>query len=948
MPINCFEKYGVKELSNKFKELVDKGMNEHEAARKVIIEEHSKIEGRLNEARKKLGIKTIPLSKHEDISKQVEQISKTNQDAIQEQSASGVLQHPQEGVGETGSERERMESSIEGNEPPGTQIPKEGEGAGKEEGDLGELPFDVGGGGSLGIRHESQERRAGILGEEQPVRGAGVTVEEAIEHGRDLMSDGKDPQKVAADFKKDGKISFDAISLVRAEYERLGRATNKAADDFGTNSKEYKDAVEAERKWYNDTVKPMQTEWHKSGQAQQGETDIDTGSFTGLSRAVREKTGKPLNQAQEAKVKELSGKVKKLEKEVEDLKSKLTEVIDKNAGKEIGKSTKERAKDLANKIRDNAKLHKPGSFSAATPASLVWDAAVEVVAKTIEAGGTIAQAIQNGITDIRKSDWYKSLKDAEQKKAEDEFIDFHVSQEPNDILTRFQYKKGDKFTPDEIKAIWDYAKENYIDKGTSFDDMVHGVSMELGLSPQQVRSALAQPKGARQLTNRMYQKQYQRNQAVNTAKAWVQGANTSPVIKVLKSIPAFFFGLKVFGHGTVGMVTHAGMNIFRPTAWKQYWPNFFRQFQYAYGNTAKYEQAMQDLRRDPDFIFWKRNGLAVDPTEKYDDYQFISKYFGKLGKAGDRGFNALKVYRLAQAKAIWKTLSNVEKADPETPKEIAKIVNHSTGTSKVPLPNAANYAFFAPRLEWARWNKLIVQPAKAVHTFVNWNNATPAEKVAAKIVAKRAGEMLAIYVGALAANQGLLSATGSKQNINFLYPQDSDWLKFKAGGHTLDPTGGMRSTVSFIGRLLEAATTSEENLHGKGRFDLIKSQFGDYAAGKLSPFASTVKDVATQHDFRGNVMPWSSDTPKPGKHKLSWAEYLGTQQTPIPVAEALNDVSQSMKERGMSDIQINDVLRGVFVGLVSGGTGVHVKEDTQQAKDEASKKPSKTHKPTRQ
>jgi hypothetical protein len=167
---------------------------------------------------------------------------------------------------------------------------------------------------------------------------------------------------------------------------------------------------------------------------------------------------------------------------------------------------------------------------------------------------------------------------------------------------------------------------------------------------------------------------------------------------------------------------------------------------------------MEDLTLEPDFTFWKRAGLAVEPSKVYDDYQSFSKYFGRLGVAGDRGFNALKIYRYDLAKSIYDKLSNVEKSDPNTAKEIAKIVNHSTGSANVIIPKALNVAFFAPRLEAARWARLIVEPAKAVNTFVNWNKATPAQKAAAKVVTKRAGEMLGTYAALLAANQGLLTA----------------------------------------------------------------------------------------------------------------------------------------------------------------------------------------------
>lgn len=84
------------------------------------------------------------------------------------------------------------------------------------------------------------------------------------------------------------------------------------------------------------------------------------------------------------------------------------------------KNPKQTAKDLANKIR-KAKLSRPGMFSAATPASLVWDAAVEVVAKTVETGGTLADAIQKGVRYIKQTSWYRNLNTDDQNKAVAEF-----------------------------------------------------------------------------------------------------------------------------------------------------------------------------------------------------------------------------------------------------------------------------------------------------------------------------------------------------------------------------------------------------------------------------------------------------------------------------------------------------------------------------------------------
>lgn len=84
------------------------------------------------------------------------------------------------------------------------------------------------------------------------------------------------------------------------------------------------------------------------------------------------------------------------------------------------KKIKEAATALANKIREG-KIAKPGAFQTQTPGSIVWDAALETVAKTIEATGSVAQAVADGLKTIKDSDWYKGLSKEKQKEAEDAF-----------------------------------------------------------------------------------------------------------------------------------------------------------------------------------------------------------------------------------------------------------------------------------------------------------------------------------------------------------------------------------------------------------------------------------------------------------------------------------------------------------------------------------------------
>lgn len=131
-----------------------------------------------------------------------------------------------------------------------------------------------------------------------------------------------------------------------------------------------------------------------------------------------------------AMFKEADENIKRLEKQIKEAEKRANEAEEqlaiRNIEEDIARKKKgapktksQQAKEIANKIR-KAKIHKPGIFSSATPGSLAWDGAVEVIAKTIESGGTVADAINKGIEYIRKSKWYQSLADEQKSEAERE------------------------------------------------------------------------------------------------------------------------------------------------------------------------------------------------------------------------------------------------------------------------------------------------------------------------------------------------------------------------------------------------------------------------------------------------------------------------------------------------------------------------------------------------
>jgi len=144
----------------------------------------------------------------------------------------------------------------------------------------------------------------------------------------------------------------------------------------------------------------------------------------------------PITEEIEKKLRDAEAKYNEIYKKFLELSEKQKEweesqaVSDIKEGIESEKKKERKAptsvlKQLAQRVRKLG-LSRPGFFSAATPASLAWDAAVEVVAVTLEAGGSIEIAIKKGVQAIIDSKWYKGLSDKDKKKAEASFISHHA------------------------------------------------------------------------------------------------------------------------------------------------------------------------------------------------------------------------------------------------------------------------------------------------------------------------------------------------------------------------------------------------------------------------------------------------------------------------------------------------------------------------------------------
>ncbi|MES2287377.1 MAG: hypothetical protein V4547_16915 [Bacteroidota bacterium] len=795
-----------------------------------------------------------------------------------------------------------------------------------------------GGKKTAGIAQSVQEKRRDILGATPYEKGQGWNKEQALANGKEMADNGMEVADIFKRFAEDGRVSPDEMSRLQWESVRLAKETQKVGDEFGVDSPEYKAALKNENEFL-DQAQPLKTASSKTFTAQQGEIDLDTDSFTAVRKAaVDAMDGKPLSKEQEAKIKDLVAKNEELKKRAEEAEKLLIEAMDKamNEGDTGAKkpSIKEKAKKTADIIR-KLKTTRPDTFSSG---NVVWDGAVEVVAKTIELGGSIADAIAKGIEHIKESDWYKGLSKDKKDEVEKDFTNvFAEEKEINkDQLEELQKMfvdkapKDTKFSIEEAKAIWEYAKEQYINRGISFRDMIAHVAEDLGLTWKQASTALTSKKTER-ISDEMWKASSERIKNQNATKNWIEAQNKSIPFKMLRKVSAAFRGVAVFGHGGIFIGTHAGMTLFNPSQWKVVIPAFIRGWKFAYGNTGKYERRIEQLRNDRNYIKAQRAGLKNNPDNvNTEEFQKSQQIFDKIGgNAGVKGFNAIKVLRQDIFNLEYDKLSAAEQNDPASLEQIAKLANNATGATNLKMPAWVDEVSFAGGMEAARWGKLTRNPMRATaiafKALAQPEKATTAERVFAKVWARRVGEQLGTMAGMMIANAAIQSIVNPKNPTNLTDPDKPDFMKFKFGDLTIDPTSGMRGTGMFIYALGKIPFMDKKERRGDTPVKYAGKSIAGYTRGKLAPLYGTIADFFDQQDFNRNPMPFSDEKPAAGHHKLTWSEYAW-QKAPLPIAHAAGEMYKAALDHNGGSLTTKHVVDGIIAGILSGGTGFRIGE----------------------
>lgn len=196
---------------------------------------------------------------------------------------------------------------------------------------------------------ERVRREREAAGQTAPTEpGEGISAPDSVAKGREILAANPNAGEQALktfESNPDKPISASGVAAARARGEELALIARNTEQEYGTDSNEFRQAWHELSEW-DKRIKPMQTEWHKIGQAQQGETDIDTGSFTGIARAYKEATGEDFNPKQAKAAEKIVEGVKKADEAIAPVKESLGKAIE-----QIGEPIPPHVRLIAEKLK---------------------------------------------------------------------------------------------------------------------------------------------------------------------------------------------------------------------------------------------------------------------------------------------------------------------------------------------------------------------------------------------------------------------------------------------------------------------------------------------------------------------------------------------------------------------------------------------------------------------
>lgn len=825
--------------------------------------------------------------------------------------------------------------------------------------------------------------------------GQGISAQDSVTMGKELLQAGADPEKVMQNFEQGGnRLNDEDIAIARAHGETLASQARTTEEQFGTESDEYQAAKQKLSDWDKRT-KSMQTQWHKQGMAQQGETDIDTGTFTGLEREFRNQTGRDFDPSQAKKAKKVAEDVSKADKVVEPAKAQLQPAIDKIpdtvephirliADKLKGYFDK-RATDALARIK--ARRASGRLFTGIDPTELADYAdygASKIINKGIKGSEMAADWAKEMVDELGEyiKPHLKQIWDAAQNNFETILkreagagsekvrkAAKRSSATPLDLEGQRKlfadYESGKPLDQNQLKALWNRAKSEYIDKGnTDQADIVHKLATDLGISPKDVLKGMNQNRQVKRVADDVWQKQRQARLLKESAKRWLEEANKTWLAKLPKNYQKLAFSSKVFGHGGVALGTHAPLILAtHPRIFAKAFGEMYKMvLSPEYYRMRAYEQA-----RKPNYNVAQRAGLVNDMTklEDFNDPQLalrfpkLAEFFRKslakipvaklLPGSGERGYSVLKTLRQDLFDNEWNKLAESEKS-PQLAKAIADSVNHMTGVIKsgektlgVSIGGeGSNMALFAPKLYQSRLSVVAGDPVRALNSLTKMSNMTPEEKWFAVNQFKEKAKIFAVATSLLAANQVLNNMLGDKHKINGIpksmggggwNPMESDFMKFKVAEMNVAWGSPFLTMLRLPLRIYQIGAGDG----GKAKYLIYPDEsmyktVGEYARTLESPGLSPIVSLITKSDYQHRPLPqipgYGAPSPVPkrlaaqGVKPYTWPEFGFEVVAPIPVEEGIKEYYHYLHHEDAGKLT-----KALLTTLMMGATGARVSED---------------------
>lgn len=761
-----------------------------------------------------------------------------------------------------------------------------------------------------GIRHKTLQAIAKKYGLLEIPRGPGTSTKDMIEFGREAIKQGADPeahlQAALGRGPVPGFAQKESAAVVRGHLEDLQSEVNRLGDEAKDHT-QLKGLAESAKSKYQDfaeTAKEIGTEvFHGVGMTMQGETDIDTGSFTAVSRAYQERNTKSTGRAE------------------------LTPFEIANAQR------------LTNDVKTTR--------AAATKAGDALN--TQMKGKAVEKGKARSEKVPSDPVELGQH-LAKKLADDQRRKIELGAVG--ASSRPNPA-----WSAADR------AAIWDHAKANYIDDGHDYESTLRNTATDLGISADDVRRIFESDTRTRQLAADFFAAMNKMRTAQRKAQSFIDWGNKPDWERAYDMTFGIPRNTKIYGHGGVMMTTHAGPNLFDPMTTASWFRNFGRSWGYWF-NPGFHEKAMMKIERDPLFPVMDKAGLAVNPNKTFDDYHMFEGISDKLsgaknavisgigkgiekvggpfirfGESGNHGADALKSWRFETFKKIWnglptsikdpgfnnkllragsrklKTASDDIRNDGMAEK-IAEWVNHASGHARIgdgSVKKIAGKVMFSPGKFGSTWARVVGDPIKTLNGVrkMALGTSTPEEAYMTTFRVKRAARLSSVFLGALYANDKFQEARKSSNRVNFTQPWKSDWLHFKAGDRQLDPTGGTLGPLHLLGVGWATATGRMPGLHGEGEREAGLQAGMHYLEGQATPGVDTFLSAVYREDFMGRPLPWSKKPGTPAKPKYTYREWL-LEQLPIPIQESVQSVYDDYRRHGMSESEADKALGSVY------------------------------------